>query len=297
MPVTEETSAPGAIQSERDAWVQAIDKLCSGWKKKYKDEHVFKKTKIQRNLSIAEETENNDTFLESNGGFSGGNMTVIYPPAHYANTDPTSGGEDRLSAGDTSRSHPSADYTKPVPKPRKSAGATGPDVLPPIPPPASPGVVASSSSTNPPPSPNRTAPTVPEPVSNESGSSAVTGPSPPSAPPPPPLLFKPRTNSSKPCTKAFHWDVVSSEKVTLLLNLHQKTLNFHIVTVKSKANSFLMKVCELKAVFYYFDKHRKLSFILFSTHCSLYCIIVICFLCHLLLPQCCCCAISTLISS
>lgn len=244
MPVTEETSAPGGVQSERDAWVQALDKLCSDWKNKYKGEHVIMKTKIQRNPSIAEETENIDTGLESNGGFSGGNMTVIYPPAHYANTDPSSGGEDRLSAGDTSQSHPSVDYTGPVPKPRRSgksaAGATGPDVSPPIPSPTSPGVVASSSPANPPPSPNRTAPSVPEPVSNESGSSAVTGPPPPSAPPPPPLPFKPKTNSSKPCTKAFHWDVVSSDKVTLLLNLHQKTKlpYYH----KSKANSFLMCV-------------------------------------------------------
>lgn len=205
MPVTEETSSPGGVRSERDAWVQAIDKLCADWKKKYKGEHL----QIQPNVGSAEETESGDTGLESNGGFSGGNVTVIYPPAHYANTNPTSGGEDRLSVGATSQSHPSDDNTKPVPKPRsgrKDAGATGPDV---------------SSPTHPAPSPD------PQPVSNKAGSAAATGPSLPCAPPPPPLLFKPKTNSSKPCTKAFHWDAVSSEKVTLLLQLHQKTPNYY----------------------------------------------------------------------
>ncbi|XP_026223482.1 formin-like protein 13 isoform X2 [Anabas testudineus] len=219
VPATEQTSAPEAVQSERDAWVQDIDRLCSDWKKKYKDEHVLMKTKVQRNHSITEEAEENNTDLESNGGFSGENKTIIYPPAENANADSTSVSEDCLSAGDTS--HPSADYTKPHPKPRRSgkaaAGVTGSDVLPPVPLPTSPDVVASSSPTLPPIPPPQTASmspsTVPEPPSHESGSSAVTGPPPPSAPPPPPLLFKAKANLTKPCTKAFHWDLVSSEKI------------------------------------------------------------------------------------
>lgn len=232
VPITEETSAPGAVQSERDAWVEAIDKLCSDWKRKSMGGDMLIQTKIQRNLSITEETEGNDTDFESNGGFSGGNMTVIYPPADYANTDPTSGGGDHLSAGDMSQSPPSADYAKPIPKPCKSGKTavrvTGPDVVPLIPSPKSSGVAALSSPTCPPPLPSQIAPTfpstVPEPPSHESGLSVMTGPSPPSAPLPPPLPFKSMANSKKACTKAFHWDLVSSDKVTFSIMFHQKTL-------------------------------------------------------------------------
>ncbi|KAF3697292.1 Delphilin Glutamate receptor, ionotropic, delta 2-interacting protein 1 [Channa argus] len=218
VPSVDETSGPGAVQRERDAWVQAVDKLCVDWKRKSMGEHMFVGKKLLRNQSIAEETENNNTDLESNCGFKAGSVTTIYPPADYANAKPTSGGGDHLSAGDMSQSPPSANYTKPIPKPRRNGKTenTGPDVLPPTPSPSSPSVLPLSSSTSPPPSPSQTAltsvSTVPESLSNESGSSAVMVPPPPRAPPPPPLPLKLNTISRKTRTKAFHWDQITSEK-------------------------------------------------------------------------------------
>ncbi|XP_022618790.1 formin-like protein 13 [Seriola dumerili] len=132
VPVSDQTSAQGAVQRERDAWIHAIDKLCAEWKRKSKDKHTFIETKILQNLSIAEDAEDTNRDLESSGGFSGG--TIIYPP-------------------------------------------------------------------------------VPESLKHESGSSVVKGPSPPSIPAAPPLPFKPRTNLRKIHTKAFHWDLVGSEKI------------------------------------------------------------------------------------
>ncbi|KAK2897209.1 uncharacterized protein [Channa argus] len=219
VPSVDETSGPGAVQRERDAWVQAVDKLCVDWKRKSMGEHMFVGKKLLRNQSIAEETENNNTDLESNCGFKAGSVTTIYPPADYANAKPTSGGGDHLSAGDMSQSPPSANYTKPIPKPRRNGKTenTGPDVLPPTPSPSSPSVLPLSSSTSPPPSPSQTAltsvSTVPESLSNESGSSAVMVPPPPRAPPPPPLPLKLNTISRKTRTKAFHWDQITSEKI------------------------------------------------------------------------------------
>lgn len=223
MPVPDETTAPGAVQKERDAWVQAIHKLCSDWKRKSMGEHMFVETNFLRNVSIAEDGEDSDTDLESNGGSGGGNMSFNYPPVDYENADPTSGGGDHVSAGDTSQSYPSADYTKPVPKPRSNGKTAvqviGPDISPPSPSPTSPSVVALSSPTSPQPSPSHTALTSSSTVSEslESGSSAVKTPSRPSIPAPPPLPFKIKTNPRKPQTKAFHWDLVGPEKVKLSL--------------------------------------------------------------------------------
>lgn len=220
MPVSDQTAAPGSVQQDRDAWVQAIDKLCSDWKRKSRGEHAFVETQSLRKLRIAEDTEDADADLESSSEFGGGNVSLIYPPVDYE--DPTSGGGDHLSAGDTGQSCPSADQRKPTPKPRSTRKAAvqvmGPDILPPVPSPTSPGVEALNSPASPQPSPTLTAltssSTVPESLPQESGSSDVKEPSPPSIPAPPPLLFNLR-NLRKPCTKAFHWDVVGSEKVTL----------------------------------------------------------------------------------
>ncbi|XP_042348462.1 formin-like protein 13 [Plectropomus leopardus] len=220
VPVPHQTAAPGAVQRERDAWVKAIHKLCSDWKRKSMAEHFFVETKELRNLSIAEDAEDTDTDLESSGGFGGRNMT--YPPVDYEHADPASVGGDHLSAGDTSQSYPSADYAKPVPKPRSKGNAADikPDILPPVPSPTSPtspAVFALSSPTSPRPSPSVTAltssSTVPESLNHESGSSGVKGPSPPRVPVPPPLPFKTLMQSRKPRTKAFHWDVAVSDKI------------------------------------------------------------------------------------
>ncbi|XP_019721880.1 formin-like protein 13 [Hippocampus comes] len=60
---------PGAVQTERDAWVHAISKLCSDWKRKSKSERMFMGGESLRHLSIAEDVgeDNNDSDLESAG--------------------------------------------------------------------------------------------------------------------------------------------------------------------------------------------------------------------------------------
>ncbi|XP_040007677.1 formin-like protein 13 [Xiphias gladius] len=209
VPVSDQTSAQGAVQRERDAWVHAIDKLCSDWKRKSRGEHTFVETESQRHLSIAEEAEDAKTEFESSGGFGSG--TIICPPVDYANADPAPSSGDRLSA----------DYTKPVPEPRSTGKAaaqmTGPELLPPVPSPTSPSVLPLSSATSPPTStshaPRTSSSTVPESLKHEPGSSVVKGPPPPRIPAAPPLPFKLKTNSRKPRTKAFHWDLVGSEKI------------------------------------------------------------------------------------
>lgn len=156
--------------------------------------------------------------LESSSGFSGADTTVIHPPGDNTNEDPTSGGRDHLPAGDANPS--SAVYTKPIVKPRRSGWES--NVVPLIPPPPkSPSDADSPLPTCPPPLPSHVAPTPPspQPLSHESGLPAVTVPSPPSAPAPPPLPYKAPANSKQPTTKAFHWDVVGSEKVTFSIML------------------------------------------------------------------------------
>ncbi|KAM9855766.1 uncharacterized protein ACBR49_001938 isoform 2-T2 [Aulostomus maculatus] len=202
MPPSDETTAPGALQRERDAWVQAIDKLCSNWKKESLGENVVLEMKTFRHLSIAEDAEDTDTDLDSRGG----NVTNMNPPVE--NTDP-------ISAGDTGQSC-GPDQTTPVPKPRAGktdAGVEGEDPLPSVPPPTSP---VPCPPTSPPPGPSDSAltpsSTVQETLNTNSGSS-VKEPPPTTIPPPPPLPFKLRQSPMKSRTKAFHWDLVSSDKI------------------------------------------------------------------------------------
>lgn len=232
VPASDETSAPGGVQRERDAWVQAIHKLCSDWKRKSMGEHFFVGTNVLRNISIEEEAE--DADLESSGGFGGGGTSLNYPPDNM-NADPFSGSGDHLPAGDTSRSHPS-DHAKPVPKPRSNGKAAAqvvrPDILPP--PPRSPGGgVALSSPTSPRASDTALTPptTVPESLNSlEPGSPVVKVPPPLRIPAPPPLPFKAKTSSRKPQTKAFHWDLVSPEKIAKSFWKQESTRRIEIDT-------------------------------------------------------------------
>ncbi|XP_029292542.1 formin-like protein 13 isoform X2 [Cottoperca gobio] len=228
VPLPDQTASPGAVQRERDAWVHAIDRLCSDWKRKSKIEPMFVDKKDLRHLSLSEDEDTN-TDLESSGGFGGGNK--IFPPVDY----PNSADGDHLPAGDTSHSFPSADLTKPVPKPRSSSSTAVimPDMLPPVPSPTSPGVFVLPSPTFPQPSPPTTAltspSTVPESLNHESGSSVVKGPSPPSIPPPPPLPCKFMIRK-KPRTKAFHWDLVGTEKIAKSFWIQESTGRIKIDT-------------------------------------------------------------------
>lgn len=230
MPALNQTAAPREVERERDAWVQAIDKLCLEWKRRSLGEHMFVETLTLRHISIEEEeeeAEDSNSNLESNGGLGGHN-----PPVNHTSADPQmSGGGTRVSV--VAESDQSA--KKPVPTPRRKTSVEGirADFFPAAPPPASPSSVTLSSPTSPrllptspqvlpnSPQPTQTAITfsqsIPGSVNHESGLSAVKHPPPPIAPLPPPLPIKRKTSSRKHHTKAFHWDVVSSEKVTLSL--------------------------------------------------------------------------------
>ncbi|KAM8754358.1 uncharacterized protein AB9X84_011204 [Acanthopagrus schlegelii] len=199
VPLPEQTSAPESVQTERDAWVQAIHKLCSDWKRKSMGEHVFMETMGLRNISIAEESEDSDTDPEPRGGDTS-------PPVDNENADPASSGGDQLQAGDAGQTDPS----KPVPKPRSPRKPS--DILPPVP------SLPSPSPASPRPSPAHAAltpsPTVPEAL-YQSPSSMRAPPPPPIVPPPPapPLPFRMKSPFKKARTKAFHWDVVTAEKI------------------------------------------------------------------------------------
>uniref|UniRef100_A0A3Q3K036 FH2 domain-containing protein n=1 Tax=Monopterus albus TaxID=43700 RepID=A0A3Q3K036_MONAL len=236
VPVTDQTNGPESVQRERDAWVLAIDKLCSHWKRKSKGEPTSAEKKIQQNFSVSENTKDTDTDLESSGRFTGSSMPIISPPVDSANTHPTSSGGDRLSVGDLGES-PSADHTKPAPKPRKTGKAagqvTGPDILSPIPSPTSPGVVTLPSPTSPTPTPSQTATTPPttdpECLPHESGSSFVIRPPPSSPPFAPPLPLKPMS-LGKTRTKAFHWDLIGSDKIAKSFWIQESTGRIEIDT-------------------------------------------------------------------
>ncbi|XP_042264119.1 formin-like protein 13 isoform X1 [Thunnus maccoyii] len=220
VPVSDQTTAPGDVQREQDDWVNAIDKLCSEWKRKSKGGHMFMET--LRHLGIDEDAEDTDTDLESSGGFSGVNTTNNYSPVDYPNLVPASGGGDH----DMSQSYPPADYTEPVPKPR-SPGKTavqvvGPDILPFVPSPPSPPSPSHMALTPP--------PAVPESLGHESESPIVKVPSPPSIPAPPPLPSKFKTSSRKSRTKAFHWDLVGSEKIAKSFWIQESTKRIEIDT-------------------------------------------------------------------
>ncbi|XP_068589178.1 uncharacterized protein [Cebidichthys violaceus] len=232
VPVPDQTTAPGSVQTERDAWVKAIDKLCSGWKRKSMDERTFVERKVLRHLSIAEDAEDTNAEFVSSGELG----ETTYPPVDYENADPTSGGGDHLSAGDTSPSYPSADHAKPVPKPRSTSNTDviRPGILSPVPSPTSPDVFALSTSSSPQPSPSNAvltpSSTVPESLDHESGTSVEKEPSSRSVPPPPPLPFKFTMDSKKPRTRAFHWDLVGKEKIAKSFWIQECTRRIEIDT-------------------------------------------------------------------
>ncbi|XP_030589439.1 formin-like protein 13 [Archocentrus centrarchus] len=221
--VPDETDHPETVQKERDAWVNAIEKLCSEWKRKSKS---YQKSFLH--MSIPEDTEDNDTDLESSGEFGAGSIT--YPPADNKNVDPAPTGGNHLSGQQT---HPPADPTKPTPKPRRR---NSPEIfksqLPSTP---SPSCVAPSSPTSTPTLPCHavlTPPfTIPASPTHVSDSLVVTDSSPTrSIPPPPPLPFKLETNSIKASTKAFHWDLIGSDKIAKSFWIQESTGRIEIDT-------------------------------------------------------------------
>ncbi|KAM9343539.1 uncharacterized protein KZ484_016015 [Pholidichthys leucotaenia] len=239
VPAPDQKAPPGFVQQERDAWVQAIDKLCSDWKRKSMSEHMFVGLKPLRHLSIPEDNEDcNVDDLESSNEFSSGSIT--YPPPDYKITDSSSGGGDDLKVGNKSESPPPFEPAKSVPKPRirkNSLQDNRPDVLPPISLPTSPTVGAPATPatpTFPPPPPWHTGLTssssLPEFPNHESGSLAAKIPPPPTVPAPPPLPLRLTSGSRKALTKAFHWDLLASEKIAKSFWIQENTGKIKIDT-------------------------------------------------------------------
>uniref|UniRef100_A0A087XL62 PH domain-containing protein n=1 Tax=Poecilia formosa TaxID=48698 RepID=A0A087XL62_POEFO len=131
VPAQEEAVSPGAVQKERDAWVKAIHKLCSHWKRKSRSEQMFAESKSFQHISIPEDVDDSDTDLEHSGGFA----AEDFVPEDDKNSDSTSGERECSLPEEEGPSSPSAD-TKPVPKPRigpESQKPASPDVKEPPP--------------------------------------------------------------------------------------------------------------------------------------------------------------------
>uniref|UniRef100_A0A672HVC6 Formin-like protein 13 n=1 Tax=Salarias fasciatus TaxID=181472 RepID=A0A672HVC6_SALFA len=224
VPLSDQTSGPGSLQKERDAWVHAIHKLCSNWKRKSMGEHMFLEAQSLRPISIAEDPEDSGSDRESGGG------------------------ADALlsSAGDTSPNKPTPDRERPVPTPRvrTSAPGTGPGTSPPTPTsPTAPSAAAPTSPTSPiystPMSPSAVAPSGPSPSSTVPVS-PLHPPTPrvvkeppqpqPFIPAPPPLPIKLKKAFIKRRTKAFHWDPVGPDKIAKSFWKQESTRRIEIDT-------------------------------------------------------------------
>ncbi|XP_029574671.1 protein diaphanous homolog 1 [Salmo trutta] len=180
VPVTELSKSTEAIQKERDAWVQAIDKLCLDWKRTSQSEHFHEET---RALRICDNVKD---ILEENKSTDGQGLR---------GTDLVSSA-DNLSAGEKIESKPP---TSPLPKPCSpvkllvNVPFPGP-VLSPVPIPVRAPVLDPVPATVPVPIPSMV-------------------PAPPFIPMPPPLPFKPSSKPLTERTRAFHWDEVGSDKI------------------------------------------------------------------------------------
>ncbi|KAM6924504.1 uncharacterized protein FYW49_004757 [Xenentodon cancila] len=108
VPVPDQTAAADSVKNERDAWVQAINKLCSHWKRRSQNERMLVQTKTFRHPSIVE--ENNKTDLESNDEFGRGSF--FYLPPVNENAEPTSGAKDHVTQGDPTSHESSSTVVK-----------------------------------------------------------------------------------------------------------------------------------------------------------------------------------------
>lgn len=225
VPPPEGSNLSGPVKSERDAWVQALDRLCSDWKRKsFREQFGAAKTPL-RNNSIAEEEEE-----EENSETEPEPSKDINSDANKANSDATPSEISRPVPKPRAISSKPSTPKQPIPEPLfKNALPTSPigirsPLLPQSPfsphsdiilPPVSPA------SVNPPSrigvSPVSSSSLFPQPLVPVLPVLPVLPPAPPPppiVPPPPPLPVKTRTLNRQNVTKAFHWDMVGSEKVS-----------------------------------------------------------------------------------
>ncbi|XP_077432544.1 uncharacterized protein LOC144058132 isoform X2 [Vanacampus margaritifer] len=176
---------PGAVQTERDAWVQAVSKLCSDWKRKSKSERMFVGGESLRHLGIAEDEGEDNNGSDDNGSDDNGS---------------DDNGSDDNGSDDNGSDLESADedvYEDPNVAHQTSQVPDVPTQTAPDPTPSHPG---------PPPS-NL------EPPNNVADSIGDKVPSTKTIPLPPPLPFRFKISPRQNRTKAFHWDIVGPDKI------------------------------------------------------------------------------------
>lgn len=187
VPVTELSKSTEAIQKERDAWVQAIDKLCLDWKRKSQSEHIYEDPRVI-DLRIY---DNIKYIIEESKSTGREGFSV---------SDPVLGAADQLSEGGKMPRNPTTSPAKPVLKSRSPVKSS---VNVPV-----PGSVVVPSHVHVP---------GPAPVSVPT---TLVIPAPSFIPMPPALTFN--EPSRKPLTertRAFHWEEVGSDKVLLRMCL------------------------------------------------------------------------------
>ncbi|XP_051517827.1 uncharacterized protein LOC127419985 [Myxocyprinus asiaticus] len=214
---------PEAIRNERDAWVKAINDLCNNWKQKSRHENFYEDPETQRDLSDITET------IKESGSETHNNHGTITPPPVPPSLRPRlpkapqAGSSDIPTAPEPE--HDSFEATEPELKPVPTAQSRS--VRKPVEMPlavvssvaisssASPPLVYSLLSTVPPTLPSPTLlSSLPSPVPlppTLAGSVANQSVLP--APLPPPLPKKSSSKLSSQRTKAFHWDLVTQDKI------------------------------------------------------------------------------------
>lgn len=238
VPPQEGSNLSGSVKSQRDAWVYALDKLCSDWKRKsYRENFGMDKLSIRNNSITEEEEGEEDSETEQD--------PKKIPGSKDANNHAKVNSDTTLE-----------EIARPMPKPRvisvkpnsPKKTLTPSSIFPPSSPepiprnavPTSPTTIRSPLIPQSPFSPHSNVILLPESPTSVSPPSRLSilpslpgdlhlqplvpvlppAPSPPPfvpappVPPPPPLPVKKRTLQRQNLTKAFHWDVIGSEKVS-----------------------------------------------------------------------------------
>ncbi|XP_046895459.1 formin-G isoform X2 [Hypomesus transpacificus] len=218
VPVNEWVKSAQAVQTERDEWVLAIDNLCLEWKRKSLSKSMNEDRAAKQVYDSSGDTDERSTVSEAASNFSsdgcllrsGGERDQSTPLALFgrrgSNTPQISAStSDAPSPSSTNPSYalPVSSSSRHTPTSPVDSNGLVPTSPGPVLIPTSPGPVLIPTSPGPvliPTSPVRLLP-------------SREAPPPPNIPLPPPLpsnlVFKPSSKR----TKAFHWDIVSSDKI------------------------------------------------------------------------------------
>ncbi|KAJ0064811.1 hypothetical protein NL108_015587, partial [Boleophthalmus pectinirostris] len=193
IPPQEAANISISVKSERDAWVQAIEKLCTDWKRK--SSAGGPRTSL-RHTSIAEEEEEEDSETEQEPASTVANNDADNATSANVNSEPIY--TSPFSPHSTVILAPDSPTTPTLPPRLSDVPNSNSDSHPQ---PLDPVLPSSAPSPSPPPLP-------PPAFSDPTPPQSVIPP--PPMPPPLPMKPKPQTNLTKP----FHWDVIGPDKVS-----------------------------------------------------------------------------------